>query len=659
MTLPSSGPTITGTTITVSSSYTLNSTTYPVRGYLWVPTSLSASSIDLVVAYHPTIDNPTTTIAQAASNVLSILKDNVGINDKIIFAVAYPQDAISVAQNINLLTQAQLNSFYLGDNLPYAQAALLWAKNNLNSFMSSNSISKTIKDVYMFGHSQGGSLVHKLNTLVQTKGVIANAPGPIRLDETCSANEANSGNNITCNKLFTAYGTANATPLSSNQYYGRSVENYITGHLAPITYTQALDDTTGNIPGNANSGQVYWMTELLSIMQTNGQTYSYYPVPTGGHPAFVQDLYLHTVIKNAVNSTGSQTSLSADQIRDEFGASGVNNSVSLGAYRVSQSVSGLSNLPLDTGVPQGTAAIGFGNLKGKKLNIVVDCGSGTRINAKSRYDNNTSITYIGNFASKPASTAGKKVWIHTNGTIVSNGQSSQTYCSLSTGSFDASTDLIVNIGPSARIYGAGGDGGKGGDQGAGGNDGGSGTSALGVNATNSTTIQISSGAIVYGGGGGGAGGGGATGNSVNKGKGFVTNAGGGGGGGGQGSPPGGGGGGGAVSGGAANYAESAGSAGDGGSLDAAGVGKAGGSATLGDGCQAFGGKGGDGGGFGGSGGEGGIGRGVSSKGYNSSNTSAGGVGPGGYGIVVNTVQTNITYTNNGSVSSIVYNTNHS
>jgi hypothetical protein len=44
----------------------------------------------------------------------------------------------------------------------------------------------------------------------------------------------------------------------------------------------------------------------------------------------------------------SSGSISASQIRNEFGASGANNSVSLGNYRVRQTVSGLSNLPLDT-----------------------------------------------------------------------------------------------------------------------------------------------------------------------------------------------------------------------------------------------------------------------------------------------------------------------
>ena len=49
----------------------------------------------------------------------------------------------------------------------------------------------------------------------------------------------------------------------------------------------------------------------------------------------------------------SPNSISADQIRTEFGAiSGIYGPVSLGAYRISQTVSGLENMPLDTGIPQ-------------------------------------------------------------------------------------------------------------------------------------------------------------------------------------------------------------------------------------------------------------------------------------------------------------------
>jgi hypothetical protein len=544
-------------------------------------------------------------------------------------------------------------------------------------------------------------------------------------------------------------------------------------------------------------------------------------------------------------------SISASQIRTEFGATSGNPNtgpVRLGAYRISQTVAGLSNLPLDTGVPQGTSTIGFGNLRGTKLNVVVDCTapSGqwkTKVNAKQDYNDNNNITVIGGFKTRPPSSAGTKVIIHTNGNIGSyvylsrssrgvyctydvivgneecypqtdgdgnyitdgdgnivyycppiyeqrtnlygylhfyaspseikstdytieskyyirvfprqepnttplyrlynpnnldhlytidinewnnsgynqqgivgyvyaspganrqpvyrlykiynppsgncatiidrlfttdaneynNGYnqegigfyaptfvsdaSSANSCSLLTGSWDAATDLIVDIGPSARIYGDGGNGGDGGTQGANGANGLAGTSGIGVIATNSTTIRIASGAIVAGGGGGGGGGGGAVGARVNRGKGFLTYAGGGGGGGGAGYPGGAGGNGGVASKpGVENQSYNSGTAGAGGTLDSGGTNGGGGAATLGPGCQAFGGAGGGGGGRSSNGGTGVLGSQASSNGQNGYVGSGGAGGPNGHGIVINVPSTSVTISNNGSVNEIVYNT---
>lgn len=312
----SSSTTITGSTITVTDqSYTLDGVTYPVRGRLWVPTSVTNSSVDAVVAYPGTLSLDTsasaTTILTSANTMVSLLKgDDIAINDKIIFGVAYPQDGITPAQNINLLSQADLNSFEFGDNLPYARAALLWVKNNLNTYLSSNNLSKTRDKVYMFGHSQGGSLVHKLNTLETTDGVIANAPGPIRLDITCSAQESNGlvgnnqsldANNITCQKMFDAFGSA----TTAQEYKDVSLlYNYVTGHKAKITYLQSLDDTTG---GTGSTGQVTWMNDLTSAMTSNSQNYEYITAPTGGHDGFYkpQNTDFHAAIQNVVGSTYS------------------------------------------------------------------------------------------------------------------------------------------------------------------------------------------------------------------------------------------------------------------------------------------------------------------------------------------------------------------
>jgi hypothetical protein len=194
----------------------------------------------------------------------------------------------------------------------------------------------------------------------------------------------------------------------------------------------------------------------------------------------------------------SPNPISADQIRTEFGPSGVSNSVSLGNYRISQTVSGLSNLPLDTGIPQ-SGAINFGSFRGKKLNIVVNYSPpfgtvGPRVDARSLYDANTSVTVIGGFKSKPNTVTNQKVWIHINGTVaVSSPAPSRTYCTFLTGSWDATTDLRIDIGPSGSIMGAGGAAGL------------PGSSAIGIIPTNSVVIT-NRGAVLPGGGGGGGGG---------------------------------------------------------------------------------------------------------------------------------------------------------
>ena len=243
----------------------------------------------------------------------------------------------------------------------------------------------------------------------------------------------------------------------------------------------------------------------------------------------------------------SGTSISFSQISNEFGTPPAHN---LGAYRVSQTVSGLLNMPLDADVPQ-SGEIKFSDFYSKRLNVVVDYTSPTtvtKVTGRTDYDaNNSKIVVIGNFRQRPVSPAGTKVWIHTNGDIGSDQKSNtRSYASLLTGNWDATTDLRVDIGPSGRVFGAGGNGGNGGNannkSASGGAPGNNGTSALGVNTTVFATIT-NRGRLQCGGGGGGGGGGAwaqhvfyvfpDTGSSVRQ-----TDAGGGGGGGGAGYPAG-------------------------------------------------------------------------------------------------------------------------
>lgn len=211
------------------------------------------------------------------------------------------------------------------------------------------------------------------------------------------------------------------------------------------------------------------------------------------------------VIKSA--GTGS---LAYSEIASEFGSPTNNN---IGAYRVSQTVGGLSNLALDNSsnhvalIPQ-TGQIRFSDFYGKRLNMVVDFHSGGTVYrqvGKTRYDANA-VTVIGGFKNKPKNPSGSRVFIHVN-KFIGSAKGGSTTCALRTGSFPG-TLLNVDVGGSGRILGAGGDGGQGADnQGKNGGNGTNGTSGLGVNQT--TTVKVFSGGIISAGFGGGGGGGGA------------------------------------------------------------------------------------------------------------------------------------------------------
>jgi hypothetical protein len=194
----------------------------------------------------------------------------------------------------------------------------------------------------------------------------------------------------------------------------------------------------------------------------------------------------------------SSGSISAGQIRDEFGASGENNSVSLGAYRVSSNAGVYLQLPLDDGIPQ-SGSISFGNFRGKSLNVVLDLGTDTeyRVNLKTKYDDSI-YSVIGGYATKPTNTSGKKILISIDNKSIGSDKAATNNVALRTGSWDSGTMLFVRIGTSGEIIGAGGDGGGGG----GANNGGNGTSAFGIDYP--VTIEnyglISCG---FGGGGGG------------------------------------------------------------------------------------------------------------------------------------------------------------
>ena len=221
----------------------------------------------------------------------------------------------------------------------------------------------------------------------------------------------------------------------------------------------------------------------------------------------------------AIKDSGS--SLAFSEIEFEFGEAPNNN---LGAYRISQTVGGLINQPLDTGIPQsvavGSSQISFSDFYSKRLNVIIDyytSDANSPANAREKYQTGSASgnrTVIGFPATKDRivnDSSGSKVRIHVNKNIGSS-KGNVTHCALRTGNeWETGTVLSVEVGSSGLISGAGGDGGQAGrhtddeeSEIKNGGNGGVGSSGLGVQYEG--TAIINNGSILAGGGGGGGGG---------------------------------------------------------------------------------------------------------------------------------------------------------
>jgi hypothetical protein len=197
-------------------------------------------------------------------------------------------------------------------------------------------------------------------------------------------------------------------------------------------------------------------------------------------------------------------------IRNEFGPNNISAVTGLGAYRISQSVGSLSNLPLDLNIPQSNT-IKLSDFYNKRLNVVIDYSSiadgTTRLNARSTYDLNTSqVVVIGGFRGRPSNPQNIRLIINVN-TRIGSSKGSITNCAVRTGNWrdnnsNALTTVKFEIGTSGKIYGAGGDGGNAVNSGTTSGSGSNGTSAIGIDYP---TEIINYGRIQCGSGGGGAG----------------------------------------------------------------------------------------------------------------------------------------------------------
>jgi hypothetical protein len=175
------------------------------------------NEVDVLITYHGTVQSDSN-ILPAAENTLNQFKNILYRQDMMIVSVAHPQ--------LNVL---------FGDNINQAEAALLWVKYSANQELGIK-----VKKIFLAGHSQGGYLVTRLNTMHETNGVIANAPGPLNLVFRCQLEEnGKTSASYVCNKLRNVYGT---TTANANAYYQRSLLNFTKGFKSDILFVQGLND---------------------------------------------------------------------------------------------------------------------------------------------------------------------------------------------------------------------------------------------------------------------------------------------------------------------------------------------------------------------------------------------------------------------------------
>lgn len=223
---------------------------------------------DVLIVYHGTIQSDNE-LMTATNRALDEFKNILDRNNMMIVSVAHPQEYI-----------------LFGDNIIQAEAALLWVKHKANE-----ELGISVGKIFLAGHSQGGYLVTRLNTMHQTNGVIASTPGPLNLIYRCELEENGQvESSSTCSKLKNVYGLTSENP---NAYFERSLLNFTNGFKSDILFIQGLNDS----PIQMHSWPIY-KQEVMSC--TNCQSSQFVEISGGHNALFVSSL--NTVAKAEFNN---------------------------------------------------------------------------------------------------------------------------------------------------------------------------------------------------------------------------------------------------------------------------------------------------------------------------------------------------------------------
>jgi hypothetical protein len=175
------------------------------------------SAVDALVVYHGSVGRDAL-VMEGAARTLDEFRALLDRDDVMIVSVAYPEEGL-----------------LFGDNVREAEAALLWVKR-----AAAAELGVRIGRVFLGGHSQGGYLVTRLNTLHEVDGVVANAPGPLDLVYRCGLEErGEEAASAVCGRLRAAFGT---TTQNAEAYASRSLLRFTGGHRSKLLVVQGLAD---------------------------------------------------------------------------------------------------------------------------------------------------------------------------------------------------------------------------------------------------------------------------------------------------------------------------------------------------------------------------------------------------------------------------------
>ena len=226
--------------------------------------------LDVLLVFHGTVLYDRN-IMTAANTTLDKFKDLLDRNDMMIVSVAYPQEHV-----------------LFGDNIVQGEAALLWLKHS-----ASEELGITVHKIFLGGHSQGGYMVTRLNTMHPTNGVISNAPGPLNLIHRCQLEENGQiQSGPVCSLLESVYGTTSENPEA---YFERSLLHYTDNFTSDILFFQGLDDS----PIHMYSWPTF-KEEVLSC--TNCENRQFIEIPGGGHGSLFTSPIGKTEFNTFINS---------------------------------------------------------------------------------------------------------------------------------------------------------------------------------------------------------------------------------------------------------------------------------------------------------------------------------------------------------------------